>query len=223
MTKNLTEDAFDLLEYITSGTVARRQVTIYNDPEAGEALAKILERLDELGWSEDPEPGDDRPQDGPLSGDPAQDEIDELLAEAQELQARLEASKSVWTVRALSEEEVERAFDEVPLPKTPRPPKDTAPKKEFDLFHDRAEKWGKDKTEADRERKLALISAAIVTVETPRGSVDSASRDVLRALRSKPQGQQWIDRLYKAVDDAQGSEVDVPRPTSHGRSTTTQD
>ena len=42
----VTEDAFDFLEWLESGTIARRQVVIYNDHEAFEVFVKVDERLD---------------------------------------------------------------------------------------------------------------------------------------------------------------------------------
>lgn len=221
--ENLTEDSFDLLSYIQSGTVARRQVTIYNDPEAGDQLMRLLDELRELGWSEDAEPDPDKVKDGPLSGSPNQSEIDDLLEQAEAAQARLEVSKSVWTVRALSPDEIEATFDVVPVPSMPTPPKDGVAQPIRDKYAQKFERYMKTKTQAEADRRLAIIATAVVSVETPRGAVDSVSLDTLKALRAKPQGQQWADRLYQAVEDAQGSDVDVPRPTSLGRSTSTQD
>lgn len=218
--ESLTEDSFDLMEYLTSGTIAKRQVTIYNDPEAGDLLVSTLERLAELGWSEDDEQGGE-PVDGPLSDadDEPDPEVAELLEVAQEAQERLEASKSVWTVRALSEEEAEATFEAVPLPKMPMPPKDNSPEKDRLKFARQAQEYGSAKVESDRKRKLLQVAAAVVSVERGGRSVDSVSVEMLEALRTRPQGEQWIDKLAAALNEAQKSDPDVPRPTSLGRST----
>jgi len=111
---------FDLMDWLNTGTIARRRVTIYNDPSLVDEFERIEARLAELGWSDDETPGQAK-ADAPLV-DPAAEEIEDLLAERDSVIARWDAAKSVWTVRAVSQTEVERSFDEVPIPKAPTPP-----------------------------------------------------------------------------------------------------
>lgn len=212
--ESLTEDSFDLMEYLTSGTVARREVVIYNDPEAGELLVSTLKRLKELGWSDDADV-DAEPTDGPLdeADDEVTPEIAELLEIAQDAQARLERSRSVWTVRALSEDESDATFEAVPLPKLPIPPKDNAPEKDRLRFNRQAQEYGKQKVEGDRLRKLHQISVAVTEVRHGDRVVGSVSVGVLEALRKRPQGENWVDKLYAALNEAQKSDPDVPRPS----------
>lgn len=212
--ESLTEDSFDLMEYLTSGTVARRKVTIYNDPEAGDLLVTTLDRLKELGWSEEVE-SDSDPSDGPLdeADDEPTPEIAELLEIAQDAQDRLESSKSVWTVRALSEDEAEATYEAVPLPKLPMPPKDNAPEKDRLKFNRQAQEYGKQKVQSDNLRKLHQIAAAVTEVRHGDRVVDSVSVEVLEALRKRPQGENWVDKLYAALNEAQKSDPDVPRPS----------
>lgn len=213
----LTDETFDLMDWIESGTVGRRQVTIYNDVEAGKRLQDVHARLGELGATEGPE-------DGPLE-DAGSPEVAALLAEADELLGRLEASKAVWTVRAVSTDDVEATFSAdggVPEPKKPVPPPAAAGKKAAEDFVDRVNEWNKAVEAADARRRLFLIARAVVEVETPRGTVAGASVEALEALSHRPHGRQWIDRLYAAVDAATDADVEVPRPTSPERSTTHQ-
>lgn len=224
--ESLTEDSFDLLEYLSTGTVARRQVVIYADVEAGDLLVSTLDQLRALGWDEEQDPGDSEPSDGPLSDadDEPSPEVAELLQVAEAAQERLEASRSVWTVRALSDEEREEALSLVPEPKLPLPPKDNAPEQLREKFAKRAQQYGIDKVEADRKRKVVRLAMAIESIERPGvGAVSSVTVETLEALRSKPHGSQWIAKLAAALDDAQNSDPSVPRPTSLGRSTSTQD
>lgn len=210
--ENITPEAFDLMDWIASGTVGRRQVTIYNDVAAGKRLVEIQARLNELA------PVDDRDEDGdqPLSAS-APPEVAELEAEAADLLDRLDASKAVWTVRAVSKDDVDATFDEVPAPRRPVPSQETtekARKREEDAFNT----WVRASNEANQERRLHLISRAVVSIETVRGAADGATVDQLRAMQSRPHGAQWVDQLHAAVEAATEVEPDVPRPTLPGRS-----
>src|SRR5665647_2454592 len=88
--------------------------------------------------------------------------------------------------------------------------------------------------EADRERTLHIIAAAVTSVETALGTADSATVEQVRSLRDRPHGPQWVGltpsgrgqritgKLATAVMAATEADVEVPRPTSPERSTTTQ-
>lgn len=204
-------DDFDLMEWIESGTVARRKVTIYNNP----ALVEEYEALEaELAAAEKAieESGGDAPMD---SADPREG----IVARMEALYERWEASKATWTVRALSREDVDACFEAVPAPKMPVPPMDKAGQKAQDRFAEKVAEYTKAKAETDDERKLHMIAAAVVGVETPRGNVESVTVEQVRALRDRPHGQQWVDRLYAAVEAATEGDVQIPRPTLPGRST----
>lgn len=221
----VSAETFDLMDWIESGTIGRRQVTIYNDVAAGDRLVEIDERLTELGYGGDADPE----ADGPLAGS-STPEVTALLAEAEQVRERLADSKSVWTVRALAEDEVEDTFDPdkggVPEPKLPIPPPEKAGRKAQEDWVDRVNAHRKAVAAAEAERRLRMIAAAVIAVETSRGRVERdagddpiMSVDQLRSLRSRPHGGQWIARLYEAVDAATEGDVEVPRPTSPGRST----
>ncbi len=209
----VTEDAFDFLEWLESGTIARRQVVIFNDHQAFEAFVKVDERLAELGHDDRAETDQGKAKDAPLGGDPNQVEIDALLDERAALLARMDASKATWTVRAISQPEVESTFEVVPVPKRPMPPKDSAPQAVQDKFQERAQAWFLAQARAEDDRKLATLAIAVVGVETARGSVDSVSFDQLKAMRSRPHGAQWIERLREAVDAATSEDVAPPVPS----------
>lgn len=227
--ENITAEAFDLMAWIQSGTVATRQVTIYNNP----ALAAEYEALEaEMKAAE--QDIEDAGGDAPMS---ARDPREDIRARMADLYARWEASKSVWTLRALSDDDIEATYSEqggVPSPKQPVPPLPQAGKKALEDHAEKITKWAKAVHEADRERTLHIIAAAVTSVETALGTADSATVEQVRALRDRPHGPQWVGlipsgrgqritgKLAMAVMAATEGDVEVPRPTSPERSTTTQ-
>lgn len=220
--ETLTLEAFDFDEWLETATVARRQVTIYNNPalfEEYQALQAELDAADKAAAT--------------AGGDEALDASDprpELFARMEDLYERWQASKSVWTVRALSGDEVEDSFEPekggIAVPPQPVPPLDKAGEKAREAYARRFTAWSKANTQAQRERRLVMIAWAVLKVEAP-GRVSERRVDgppivtveQLRAMRSRPHGEQWIARLYQAVDDATKDNPEIPRPTSPGRST----
>lgn len=228
--ENITADTFDLMAWIQSGTVATRQVTIYNNP----ALAAEYEALEaEMKAAE--QDIEDAAGDAPMS---ARDPREDIRARMADLYARWEASKSTWTVRALSDDDIDDTYEQdkggVPTPKQPVAPLPQAGKKALEDHAEKVSKWAKAVHEADRERTLHLIAKAVTSVETARGTVDGVSVDQVRSLRDRPHGPQWVGlipsgrgqritgKLATAVMAATEADVEVPRPTSPERSTTTQ-
>lgn len=208
----VTEETFDFLEWLDTGTIARRQVVIYNDHATFEEYVKVQERLDELGHTDEPAEST-KPKDGPLSGDPAAGEIADLLVQRDELLERLDRSKATWTVRAISQPEMESTFDVVPVPKQPMPPKDNAPAAVQEKWLDKLREYQLAAAKATDDRNLAILAIAVVGVETARGSVDHVTFEQLKAMRSKPHGAQWIERLRAAVDAATTEDAAPPLPS----------
>jgi hypothetical protein len=210
----VTPETFDLLDWIESGTVARRQVEIHNDPalvEEYQALeAELAEAEKAVGSSG---------QDGPLAADGPREAI---VARMEALWERWEASKALWTVRALSKDDIDATFDAVPVPKRPIPPLEKAGQKAQERFVEALNDYQHEAAKADEERKLHILAAAVVSVETSRGTAEGVTVDALKRLRSRPHGAHWIDRLYRAAEAATQGDQDIPRPTSPVRSTTTQ-
>jgi len=233
--EDITPETFDLMAWIESGTVATRQVTIHNDL----ALAVEFEAL-EAEYAAAEKAAAAASEDGPLS---APDPRSGIEARMTDLYARWEASASTWTVRALAHEDVEATFDAdkggVGHPKQPTPPAANAPEKLRERYAERLMDWARAVSEADRERTLHFIAAAVTAIETPKGRIERESDgdpivtvDALRVLRDRPHGDQWVGvipttagqkitgLLALAVMKATESDVDVPRPSLPGRSTT---
>lgn len=208
-------DVFD--DWLKTGTIGRRTVTIYADVEAGKRLAEIDQRLTELTAAAD---DTDAPVDAPLSASTAP-EIAELEAEAEVLLDRLEDSKSVWTVRAVSQDEVEATYTAergVVSPKMPVPPPQGAAQKVQERYAENFRAYAERNEQARKERRLHLLVIAVETIETARGTREGVTLEQLHALQARPHGQQWIDTLYQAVQAATEQDVEPPRPTSPGRS-----
>jgi hypothetical protein len=233
--ENITPDAFDLMAWIESGTVATRQVVIHNNP----AMLAEAEAL-EAEYTAADKAAADTGGDAPMAAvDPRRD-IDRRM---KAWQKRWDGSRSTWTVRALAFDDIEATFDAdkggVPTPKRPTPPPAQAGAKAQEKFGERVTAWARAVTEADRERTLHIIAAAVTAIESPKGRLERepghdpiVTVEALRALRDRPHGEQWVGvipstqgkattgRLAQAVMEATEGDVEVPRPTLPGRSTT---
>lgn len=224
--ETITPDDFDLMTWIQSGTVATRTVEINNNPALA-AEAEALEAEMAAAEAEVGEMGEDRP----MSWVDPRPDIEARMADLYE---RWEASKTTWTVRALAHDEIEKAFEAVPSPKQPVAPLPQAGKKAAEEHAEKLTAWGKALHEADRERTLHIIAAAVVSVESQRGRAEGVTVEALRALRDRPHGDSWVGhipstkgsrisgKLAGAVMAATEGDVAVPRPTSPGRSTNTR-
>lgn len=204
---------FDVLGWLESGTIATRTVVIYNRPDLIEELEELDKQITALDTV------DDRAlaQDAPLSAytDP---QAPELLARRDELEAELEAARSVWTVRALSAAEVDRTDRDVPHQPVPVVPPESAPEKLRQRWAERVIAYNVKKAELDIERACHQLAIAVQSVETPRGVAAGVTVEALRGMLAKPHGKQIILMLMAAVAEASQSDLEVPRPTSPGRS-----
>jgi hypothetical protein len=223
-TETITPETFDLLDWIQTGTVARRQVPIFIDHAAFAEYQRLTGRLKELGWSALEATRAERPADGPLD-EPVNPHTEEIAALEEELagvEERLFASRMVWTVRALSRDEIEATFDQCPDPKLPVPPKDGAAKAVHDKWMEKVSENQKGIRNADRTRELLMIQAATESVETARGVRDEVTVEELRAIRSRPHGAAWMDQLSEAIAAATNENAEPPVPTLPARSTSTR-
>lgn len=211
---------FDLSHWLQTGTIKTAEVEIYADQEAGNRLVKIHERLTELEADNDEgKAAGDGPQSVP---NPIRAEVAELEAEAEELRPRLQASKSVWTVRGVSQEEVETSQGAYPVPPAISPLPPTANDKAKDRHERRMQDRAKAHVKAQLDQRVHLIALATQSVVTEQGTAGGVSEEFVRSFLSLPGGQHWINRLYKAVEEATGEDVQIPGPTSPGSSTATR-
>ena len=219
---------FDLMEWITSGTVARREVPVYNRPDLLAEYQAITARMEAAGWtltddgwtSEPTEPGATQ-KDGPLS-DGLGGEVAADLARWPHLEDELLAARAVWSVRALGKDDTEwiEAQDPAPTPPIPVPP--AAPDAVRVKWEQRVARFNKAQAEHLRRSQLLAVVRGVESITTTKGTVYGVSLDALTRLDHTPHGTQIIDLLYRAIDQATGADVEIPRPTSPGRSTATR-
>jgi len=206
----IPEGDFDLDDWLSTGTLARRAVPIYNDPSLAAEFDVLAQRLSEL---EAMNKGDES-----SVGESA--EITEVYEQMAAVHERWEASKATWTVRALTEDEVKAIADAHPDPEIPDIIR--AERQPGTVWDDVQRAAGKAYVEAREaavtERNLAMIALAVVDVATPRGTASSVSVEQIRKLRARPHGKQQVTRLVEAVSSATTGEIEIPRPTLPGRS-----
>lgn len=202
----LTEDIFDA--WLESGTIRRVTVDLYNDPTIESALVELEERRAEIEAR-----GAERTlgEKSPLA---------QLEKDEEALLKRLLASKVTFTVKALLPDEFDKAMETHPEPEAPQMLPKAAPAKA-------REKWARDRdifvkaaSEAERERRLMLIAAAVDKVETVRGTAPGITVDQLRKmLDGGAERGEWaaygmyrLDVLWSAVQEARRGDVKVPAP-----------
>lgn len=203
---------FDLIGWLESGTVATRTVPIYNNP----ALIDELESLDKAIAAAEADKPAAEPVDAPMSDDVDVVDLPALIARRDEVEELLLESRSVWTVRALSADEVDGSFKTVPEPHAPASPKESAPQQARDKYTERLYAYAQRKARADADRRLVQVAAAVVRIETSTGSRSSVSVEALGALRAHPHGQKILETIYAAVAAATGAKIEISRPTSPG-------
>lgn len=206
----LDQDAFDLDEWLSTGTLARRAVPIYNDPALVAKHDILVQKLaDAQATASDEEASIGQ-------GSAIADLHEQMVA----LHQRWEDSKATWTVRALTEDEVREAAEQHPDPQIPailglpKPAGGTWSEEQLAAGRDHQEAREKAQT----ARSLAMIARAVVEVRTTRGATTHVTVEQIHRLRARPHGKTQTQRLLDAVLSATSGEVEVPRPTLPGRS-----
>ncbi|MCL1801920.1 MAG: hypothetical protein FWG25_11270 [Promicromonosporaceae bacterium] len=206
---------FDFFAFLDSGTVATREVHLFVDHEAAQRHVEIQHRIAEL---EDEESPVDELANLTIA-ESANPELDALRAEAILVEERLDVSRMVWKVQALSAERIQQIEDGLPDPKTPAPPKDNAGEKAREAWVARMVEHSKKVADVKMERSFAFIAAAVKSITTADGVKTSIAVDELRALRARPHGQQWLNKLSKAALAATDADVEPPAFLSRRNST----
>lgn len=208
-----TED-FSLLDWLETGTVATRTVTHYNDQAAYSDYLEWEKRYAEA------EAAGDSPERSIAQKDPLQ----ELEEEGERILERLQSSKSVWTVRALSNEELEEVDAEHPIPKAPTEPGRNADPAKLKKYRDFLNgEYAEALDAAVNAQQYAVLVKAFVKMETPRGTVETITAEQLKKFNSVPHGGQLLKRLADAVREANRSEVEIDAPKLRASSDNSQD
>jgi hypothetical protein len=195
-----TLESFDLLEWLNTGTIATREVNLYIDHETYQAWVEANKALKEL---EDNAPALS------LSDGASRAELRERI---NELAEKLDDSKMVWTVRALSDTEIEQSLEAVPGPKLPIKPDGVMGEKLQAKWEARANQYGTEKVAADAERRLWVVQRATEKIITPAGEKLGVEISELKAMSARPHGAGWIAALYAAIEEAtsQNATPDIP-------------
>lgn len=212
----LPEDpaTFDMDGWLSTGTVVRREVPAWADQVAARRAQEIDARLTELGVGTAPE------GDVPLDAeDENVEEIEALTAEAAEVTDRLAASKVVFTVRGITDDEIEAVIKEHPAPRLPMGAPAKASPEQQQKALDRLARYTAAKAEVDAERLLHQIALCVETVTTPTGTAHGVTTDGLRRLKGEAFGGHLLERLWGAIVAARAEAVPVPGFTSPASST----
>lgn len=201
----MSTEEFSVLDWMQTGTVAERKVTAYNDQSAYSDYLEWERRYEEAEKEHKASGGEE------VLG--SKDAFAELDAEGERILARLESSKAVWTMRALSEEQLDEIGARFPLPKDPTPPGRNADRAALKKFNDYLKgEFAQELEAAVNAQNYAILEAAFVKMETPKGTVETVNVDQLRKMNSYPHGAQLLKRLQEAVKEANASEVEPPAP-----------
>jgi hypothetical protein len=199
MAKTPDTNDFDFIAWLDTGVVATRKVTLYIDAAAAAEYMRVVAELDSVEAGED---------DDSMTGGKAA----HLRERKAELEAMLKDAQMVVTVRALSKEEVDAANEAIPSPKSPMPPKENAAPEVQARFMEKIEVFLKAKQQAEEARKLALLGVAVQQIETAAGTRDHITAEELASFRKRPHGQQWLDLLWAATNEATDEKANPELP-----------
>ena len=205
---------FNFDEWIKNGTVRQKSVVIHNDAAIFDKVEALEKRRKEIL-------ADQRRTGGERSLS-EKDELAEIEAKEAELAESWEASKATFTVRALDTREAQKVIEDHPLPPPPPMPDRNAPVQVKKRWEADKVDWAKKYDDALLEQNIAFVALAVVSVETPSGSVDHVSIEQLRAIYERPHGKAQFGELIKATNEVTTGDIEVPRPllpaSSAGRS-----
>ncbi|HYP72810.1 MAG TPA: hypothetical protein VEP72_01880 [Microbacterium sp.] len=228
VTENQTPETLDLTAWLSGATVAEASVDIYQRPD-------LLGRIEE--WQRRYERAINEPATERSAGE--RDPIKALEAEGEKLLDELEASKSVWYLRALSSED-EKAINEAhPLPESPpafteKPPflnprPTEAQAKAFLGAHEAWQERHKQHTEEHKAEHEAYLHAATASLVS-RGSekiartlarievdgkviAESITAEQAESLPAKI-GEVQVGKILAAISKATEVEPQLPAPFS---------
>lgn len=220
MTESLNDP---FLAWLETGTTVRETVTMFLDRGARREAEPLWKELDALEASlEEIENGQEHGQ--RALGDKSQRskvmaEIEALNERLEPLEQRLAASKAVWQIRPLIDDEIDEIDAALPMPKMPLPTEEQKTsekaKKRWQGLYDQ---YVEDAATVRVDRDLTYLAKAIVSLETAARTVDTVSVDYLRALKKKPLGSQYINMLTEAFNKVMTLEKEPTRPFSSSSS-----
>lgn len=227
----------NLTEWLAGATVAEAAVEIYRDAALLGRIEEWQARYDRAGAAGDDElgVGDDDPRSA-------------LEAEGRALLDELEASKSVWYVRALSSDDEAAVNEAHPLPERPatfseKPPfmqnrpTETQAKaflKAYEAWQARRDQFAKEH-EAEAEAYVKAATAAIVArgaekIVRTLARIEVAGEVIAESITIEQAqalptaiGEVQVGKILAAIDRATTAEPELPASFSPRGSGTTQD
>lgn len=215
---NPTSDPF--LAWLETGTTRPEVVTLFADQEALAIVADLEKEQTKLQIQLDTmADGGDSPVQRALGEKPAARGLEEQIAELQEqieqTYARIDRSRSVWTLRPLTQDEVEQIDADLPLPFMPTPTQEeqTSAKAKA-RFEAKMRQWQSDVGEVKRQRLQRQIVKAVVSVEFPTQTVTSVTVEQLERMFEGTHGGARFRVLNAALDRAMTMREAPARPLS---------
>ncbi|WP_159622672.1 hypothetical protein [Ruania rhizosphaerae] len=202
---------FDLLDWIDSGTTARWEHPIYNNP----ALASVMEDL-KRQYDEATRADENAPAGEESMGETSR--VNHLLREMERVVEQWEASKAVWRGHALAQELIDEITEKHPLPEA-RPEPQRHQYSSEEAYAAAYEKWlphrdavAKKIAVAMDERNYRFIVASVDEVVTPKGSVTGVSLEQVRRIAVRPHGKKQLTALVQKISQATNGDVEVVAP-----------
>lgn len=201
--------------WLSTATTRTEEVVLFADQEAVEQLAGLYAEADELNAEveKSKKPAASQRAVGEKSPAAALDaRVEELQSKIDELEQQADASKSVWTLRALTRKELSELNAQFQEPPVPQLPPKAAPAKVKEKWERDRDAWKAEALAIGEEHTLAEISLAIVKVVSAGGETDTVPVEDLRAILDAEYGDYRINMLQDAVKRASSNEKGMSRP-----------
>jgi hypothetical protein len=145
----------------------------------------------------------------------AQENLEHLYAQAEELYARYDSDKEIWTLRALELDEIKEITAAVGVPDVElKPPPKNAAKKTRDRYVQRFNEHAAAVQEFKHEVDLRCVQAAVLRVAVAGEEKPPPTLEGLRRLERRPGGKQHLQELVGALQAISLQEVEIPAPKS---------
>ncbi len=159
-----------------------------------------------------------------LNGEPApsptraaaEEHLERLYERAEELYARYDADKEVWTLRALLREEIQALTADVEKPEAPKPPAAKAPKATRERYAKRVAEHIEALKAFSAEVNARCVQAAVVSVVVAGVEHPAPSLAGVRKIAADParRAGRHLDQLKEALEAISLQEVAVAAPKS---------
>lgn len=242
MSEHVPVDEIDVEDWIDGASFTQVRVPIHTDLALYAELAPALARLEaaeaaltaaqattDAAAAPQPESGLDEPstaavRDEESLGDerPVSVAVEAAALELQaaldaynEVYARYDSAKEIWTLRALDEDEVKAIVARHPMPPAPRPLGKGANKAAQARFLARLEQFTADIQPIKNAVNEECLALGVVSVEKNGRPVRTPTIEGIRRLRRRPNGERHFSKLVAELTTITANgEVAIPAPKS---------